>query len=81
MVPQKMAVDFRQVLLDQLVEDFNFHTYPNHLGVVVERQDILNQHAKNPESRFLGFRMLHDAPHNEIHPLAVADHGAPFYEG
>ena len=81
MVPQKVAVDFWEEVLDQLVEDFYFHSYSNHLGVVVERQDILNQHAEKPESRFFGFRMLHKTSHDEIHPLAVANHGVPFCEG
>ena len=81
LVPQKVAVDFWEEVLDQLVEDFYFHSYSNHLGVVVERQDILNQHAEKPESRFFGFRMLHEASHYEIHPLAVANHGVPFCEG
>jgi len=81
LVPQKVAVDFRQEVLDQPVEDFHFHSYPNHLGVVVERQDILNQHAEEPESRFFGLRMLYQASHDKIHTLAVANHGVPFCEG
>ena len=81
LVPQKVAVDFRKEVLYQLVENFNFHSYPDHLGVVVERQDILNQHGEEPESRFFGFHMLHEASHNEIHPLTVANHWVPFCEG
>lgn len=76
-----MAVDFRQEVFYQLVENFYFHSYPDHLGVIVERQDILNQHAKEPESRFFGFSMLHEASQNEIHALAVANHRVPFCEG
>ena len=81
LVPQKVAVDFRQEVLYQLVEDFHFHSYPNHLGVVVERQDILYQHAEEPESRFFGLSVLNQASHDKIHALAVANHGVPFCKG
>jgi hypothetical protein len=38
LVTHQVTVDLREVLLDQLVEDFHFDTYSNHLCVKVHGQ-------------------------------------------
>ena len=45
-----MAVHLGEVLLDQLIKDFHLHTYSNHLSVVIEGQDVFDEHSENPES-------------------------------
>jgi len=68
-------------MLNEPVKNFHFHSYANHLSVIIQRQDIFNQIGEDPESEFFVLGLFKKPANDEVHALAITDKGVSFNKG